>query len=310
MVWQIKELEKRFVNKNYILSEIVSILCVLYHFHVENMQQCPLNIDASMNWIRGYYDLVVRPHEDAINDVMLYQTFANVAAGQNIAAKGIIPRITFDQFLEEVKKPWVENPDDEVRGSTPAGYIPPITDKDWPVEVHEYMDMVEGMVNVDSDTNFSRYGGMKDKLGIERTEKDYDIHYDGSKKMQKTHPIDPINDPDITQINSNSYPKSPHFSTAEKYENKIVPTDPSMTVNKVIIGDVPTYNNPMNTTGTAPYQIDLKGKTTGDPIKEAISITSENVVKEKHTSSSKFGTYDPGEGTCCGESCGTCVDKE
>ena len=153
MVWQIKELEKRFVNKNYILSEIVSILCVLYHFHVENMQQCPLNIDASMNWIRGYYDLVVRPHEDAINDVMLYQTFANVAAGQNIAAKGIIPRITFDQFLEEVKKPWVENPDDEVRGSTPAGYIPPITDKDWPVEVHEYMDMVEDMVNVDSDTN-------------------------------------------------------------------------------------------------------------------------------------------------------------
>ena len=54
MVWQILESQKRFVNKNYILNEIVSVMCVLYHFHVENMQNCPMNKDASMNWIRGY----------------------------------------------------------------------------------------------------------------------------------------------------------------------------------------------------------------------------------------------------------------
>ena len=84
---------------------------------------------------------------------------------------------------------------------------------------------------------------------------------------------------------------------------------PVTTVNKVIVGDMPTYNNPVNTTGTPTYQFADIGKSTGDPIKEAISITSENVVKEKPTSSSKFGTYDPGEDTCCGGSCDTCVDK-
>ena len=181
MVWQILESQKRFVNKNYILNEIVSVMCVLYHFHVENMQNCPMNKDASMNWIRGYYDLVYKPYEDVITPDMFNRVFAQVAAGQNIAGKGIIPRMTIYEFMDEVKaKPYTNNPEDEVRGSTPAGYVPPITSKDWPVEIHEYINQVEGMYKVDSDTNFSRYTGMKKMLGQELTDKDYDIHYNGS----------------------------------------------------------------------------------------------------------------------------------
>ena len=98
MVWQIKELQKRFINKNYILNEIVSIYCTLYHFHVENMQRYPMNTEISLNWIRGYYELVMKPYEEYITETMLLQAFANVAAGQNIAAKGIIPTITFKEF--------------------------------------------------------------------------------------------------------------------------------------------------------------------------------------------------------------------
>lgn len=181
MVWQILELQKRFVNKNYILSEIVSIMCVLYHFHVENMQNCPLNTDVSMNWIRGYYALVYQPYENLITEDMFMKIFAQVAAGQNIAQKGIIPKMTIFEFMEQVRaEPYKNDINDEIRGSTPAGYVPPITDPNWPVEVTEYTTMVEGMVNVDSDTNFSRYGGMKRVLGIPITDKDYDIHYDGS----------------------------------------------------------------------------------------------------------------------------------
>ena len=296
MVWQIKELEKRFVNKNYILNEIVSILCVLYHFHIENMQQCPLNIDTSMNWIRGYYDLVVRPHEDAINDVMLMQTFANVAAGQNIAAKGIIPKMTFEQFLEEVKKPWVEDKDQEIRGSTPAGYIPPITDKDWPVQVTEYMDLVEKPVNVDSDTNFSRYGGMKDKLGIKRDNKDYDIHYDGSKEMQEEYnhkfkDTEEINNPTdlISNIPLNDYINMTQINSAN---------------NNTII-------HSYNTTGD-PNPNTVQQSTTSDPIKDAVSITTSNTElnNSKPTTSRKFGVYDPGEATCCGEACSNCSEEE
>lgn len=182
MVWQILELQKRFVNKNYILSEIVSIMCVLYHFHVENMQQCPLNTNVSMNWIRGYYALVYQPYEELISEDMFMRTFAQVAAGQNIAAKGIIPKMTIFEFMKQVRaEPYKNDINEEIRGSTPAGYVPPITDPNWPVQVTEYNTMVEGMVNVDSDTNFSRYGGMKEVLGIPKTDKDYDIHYDGSE---------------------------------------------------------------------------------------------------------------------------------
>ena len=36
------------------------------------------------------------------------------------------------------------------------------------------------MYKVDSDTNFSRYTGMKKMLGQELTDKDYDIHYNGA----------------------------------------------------------------------------------------------------------------------------------
>ena len=89
MVWQILELQKRFVNKNYILSEMINIFCVLYHFHVENMQNCPLNTEASMNWIRGYYDLIIRPHENEITETMMMQAFAQTAAQQTLLLRAL-----------------------------------------------------------------------------------------------------------------------------------------------------------------------------------------------------------------------------
>ena len=179
MMWQIAELQKRFVNRNYILSEIISTLCVAYHFHCENMENYPMNTDISMNWIRGYYCVTVKPYEQYITEEKLNQIFRQVAAGQNIASKGIIPKITFEEFLKQVRaEPYKVNPDEEICGATPAGYIPPITDPNWPVEINEY-NSVEPPINVNSDTNESRYGGMKKKLGIPLTEMDYDPTFDG-----------------------------------------------------------------------------------------------------------------------------------
>ena len=194
MVGQILGLQKRNVNKNYILGEIMGVMCTLYHFHVENMQRYPMNTEISMNWIRGYYELVYKPNEQYITENMLLQTFAQCAAGQNIAAKGIIPTITFAEFMKQVKeKPMVIDPAHEVGGATPAGYIAPEVSKDWPVEIHEYMDRVEDPVNVNSDTNESRYGGMKKLLGIEEDKNGYDKYYDGSKEKSKEYNL-PIND--------------------------------------------------------------------------------------------------------------------
>ena len=181
MVWQIKELQKRFINKNYILNEIVSIYCTLYHFHVENMQRYPMNTEISLNWIRGYYELVMKPYDEYITETMLLQAFANVAAGQNIAAKGIIPTITFKEFDRLVRsEPMIVDPNHEICGATPAGHVPVITSPDWPVEITDYFDQVEGWVGVDNDTNKSRYGGMKRALGIPLDDTDYRHDYTGS----------------------------------------------------------------------------------------------------------------------------------
>ena len=185
MVTQILELMKRNVNKNYILNEIMGVFCTLYHFHVENMQRYPMNTEISLNWIRGFYHLVYEPNEKYINETMLMQAFAQCAANQNIAAKGIIPEITFKEFVKQVKaEPFVIDDMHEVGGATPAGYIPPEVSKDWPVEIHEYYDDVEKPIDVNSDTNESRYGGMKKVLGIKEVDDSYDMYYDGSKEKE------------------------------------------------------------------------------------------------------------------------------
>ena len=210
MVWQILEMEKRFVNKNYILSEIVSIMCVLYHFHCENMVTCPMNTETSLNWIRGYYELVYKPNEKYISPEMFNQAFREIAANQNLASKGIIPTITIYDFMDLIKaEPMKKDISQEIRGSTPAGYVPPITDPDWPVEIHDYIDRVELDIVIDSDTNESRYGGMKKVLGIPLTDKDYNPEYTGISCDKKKESIDKdtiTSNPDQEySINSSEY---------------------------------------------------------------------------------------------------------
>lgn len=170
MIWQIKELEKRFINKNYILSETISIMCTLYHFYIENAQRYPLGVEATMEWIRFYYEQCYKPYEHLIDDAILNQTFAQVAAGQNIAQKGIIPRITFFDFMDEVRsKPYEHNPMHDVGGSVIE--IPQTTPEDYPVEIHEYMNNIMIMPKVNTNTNLARMDGMQRMLDKDREQR-------------------------------------------------------------------------------------------------------------------------------------------
>ena len=160
MVWQIKELEKRFVNKNYILSETISIMCTLYHFYIENMQRYPLGTEANMEWCRYYYEQCYKPYEHLIDDAILNTTFASVAAGQNVAEKGIIPKITFFDWMKELKsKPYEHNPMHDVGGSVIE--IPQTTPENYPVEVTEYVNNILPLPKVNTNTNLSRMDGMQ-----------------------------------------------------------------------------------------------------------------------------------------------------
>ena len=160
MVWQIKELEKRFVNKNYILSETISIMCTLYHFYIENMQRYPLGTEANMEWCRYYYEQCYKPYEHLIDEAVLNNTFANVAAGQNVAGKGIIPKITFFDWMKELKsKPYSHDKMHDVGGSVIE--IPQTTPEDYPVEVTEYMNNIIPVPKINTNTNLARMDGMQ-----------------------------------------------------------------------------------------------------------------------------------------------------
>lgn len=180
MAWQILELQKRFVNRNYILNEIIGNMVTHYCFHEENLRNYPMNGDISLNWARGFYHNAYEPFEKYITQEVFDRIAASTLAGHNISSKGVIPTMSLAQFMKEMKKPVVHDSYEETCGATPAGYIPPITSEDWPVEIEDYFDEFEPLVDVDSDTNFSRYGGMKKVIGVALDDKDYDLTYNGA----------------------------------------------------------------------------------------------------------------------------------
>lgn len=181
MVWQILELQKRFVNRNYILQEIIGNMVTCYCFHEENLRNYPMNAEISLNWCRGYYKLVYQPNEKYITEELFNRIAAGVLAGHNISAKGVIPSMSLKQFMREMKKPVEHLPNETTCGATPAEYVPPITSPDWPVTIIDYFTNVDKPINVNSDTNHSRYGGMKQALGQKLTKEDYDLTYDGTE---------------------------------------------------------------------------------------------------------------------------------
>ena len=167
MIWQIKELEKRFVNKNYIVGEILGVMCNLYNSYVENMQTYPLGSEATMEWIRYFYEQCYKPYEDKIDEVQLISTFANAAGALR---RGIIPKITFYQFMEEVKsKPYTFDPMHAVGGSVIE--IPQTTPENYPVEVHDYTHNYMSYPKINTNTNLARMDGMQRMLDKDKEQR-------------------------------------------------------------------------------------------------------------------------------------------
>ena len=189
MIWQIKELEKRFINKNYILTQIVSIMCTLYNYYIETMQNYPLGTEANMEWCRYYYEQCYKPYENLIDDTILNETYANVAADYNASGRKIIPKITFFDWMKEVKsKPYTHDPMHDVGGSIIE--IPQTTPENYPVDITEYMDNLMKLPEVNDNTNMSRMDGMKKILDEDKKERE---------KFLKENIVPKINDKEKTE---------------------------------------------------------------------------------------------------------------
>lgn len=185
MAWQILELQKRFVNRNYIINEIIANMVTHYCFYQENLNRYPMNAEICLNWCRGFYHNVYEPNEKYISEELFNRVGSGVLTDHNITKGGFIPTMSVGEFMELMKAPVEHLENEETCGATPAGFIPPITSPDWPVEVTDYLNNVDKPLDVDSDTNHSRYGGMKKAIGIDLNDDDYDMEYSGSNEDNK-----------------------------------------------------------------------------------------------------------------------------
>jgi len=104
MIWAIGQLCGRGLNKELIRCEIVTVLCRLYGMHMGICYLKPLYAEASMAWIRRFYDSCYRPIEDMVPAVYLQETLIAEQARGNDAAAGVIAVMTFKEFLAAAKK--------------------------------------------------------------------------------------------------------------------------------------------------------------------------------------------------------------
>ena len=117
-----------------------------------------------MNWIRGFYDTLYKNYEKYVTSEAFDNAFREAQAAQNLPNKGIIPRQTIYQFMDEVKaEPPKYDIMESINGSTASGMCPEITPEDWPVEIKEYKCKDE-YIDVDDDTNKPIYTGMEKVL--------------------------------------------------------------------------------------------------------------------------------------------------
>ena len=119
-----------------------------------------MGAEANEEWIRYYYEQCYKPYEHLIQESDLLRIYSQVAAEQNVASKGIIPRITFFDFMDKIKsKKYTHDEMHDVGGSVIE--IPQTTPEDYPVDVFDYMNNVMIMPEMNTNTNLGRMDGMK-----------------------------------------------------------------------------------------------------------------------------------------------------
>ncbi len=103
MIWAISEMRRRGLNKEIVRKETVTVLCRLYHMHMELCYRMPMYAEESLAAIQRYYDACCRPIEDMIPAVYLQETFLPSRSAAGIRRRG--HRVmTFQEFISRVRK--------------------------------------------------------------------------------------------------------------------------------------------------------------------------------------------------------------
>lgn len=208
MMWQIDHLNRRYINSNYILREIMMTLFNCYWFHIQNQYHWPLQCDAEINRMRYFYWNYYIPVADKIEPDVFKQLFIESANGRNLEQQGCIPKMTIYQFMDLLNEaPYEIRPQDDVDGSEPIHLMYEDTPKDVPVEVHDYTNnIIQFYKNKNNNTNLARMDSMNDEVKKEqvpfkdlrtvKSDKNYD---ENGKRILKNYDDIPTTIPKLAE---------------------------------------------------------------------------------------------------------------
>ena len=208
MMWQIDHLNRRYINSNYILREIMMTLFNCYWFHIQNEYQWPLQCDAEINRMRFFYWNYYVPIKDKIEPDLFKQLYIESANGRNIEQQGCIPKKTIYEFLDLLaEKQYEIRPEDDVDGSEPIHEMYQDTPRDVPVTVSDWTNNIHVFYhNKNNNTNLARMDAMNSEvkkeqvsfkdLRVVKNDKNYDENgkrilkaYDDTTKISKPYVV-------------------------------------------------------------------------------------------------------------------------
>lgn len=104
MIWAINEMCSRNLNKEIIRNNVVKIMSRLYFMHMSICYSNPMDVDDSEEAIRQYYQICYKPIEQYIPNVYLQETFIDEQVRYEKNMSRIIPVMTFNEFMREMRK--------------------------------------------------------------------------------------------------------------------------------------------------------------------------------------------------------------
>ncbi len=103
MAWAISEMRARGLNKELIRREAVSVLCRLYFMHMGICYERPLYASESMDCIRKFYEVCLRPIEDMVPPVYLQETFLSEQRRYRGKKADVIAVMTMGEFMKAAR---------------------------------------------------------------------------------------------------------------------------------------------------------------------------------------------------------------
>ena len=110
MIFAVKEAKKRAPYNGFITMWAVNCMLNIYEYYIECYARANEHAEQNFMWCKRYYDEVYKDIEKDISNEILAQQYNDIMRNCYMGNKmfGIIPKIGFKEFIEEMEKECVK----------------------------------------------------------------------------------------------------------------------------------------------------------------------------------------------------------